>query len=156
MLQVNLWLTEKFGNPLLYRCFWIAAAVALTVSVVYAFAVRPGILKVFLVIVIFALAYLMGSRQEYFEEKTHILMYGILGYLTARDLTGYGRRINIVDIAISVGFVALISACDEIFQLVLPYRFGEIGDFATNLLSGMLGTALYLALNFRRFNEGRF
>lgn len=146
MLQVNLWLTSKVGNPFLFRSFWVAALIALAAALVHGFRSRPGIKGIFAVLVIFALAYFLGTRQRYFEEKTHILMYGLLGYLAARDLISAGVIARLRGATAAGGFVILVSACDEVFQGILPYRFGEWGDFITNILGGFLGICLYYAV----------
>lgn len=137
MLQVNMWLTARVGNPFLFRSFWVASFIVLIVAVVYAFRARLGAPRILAVLSIFALAYLLGTMQHYFEEKTHILMYGLLGFLAMRDLARAGK---------AASFVVLISALDEGFQWILPYRFGEWNDFITNVLGGVLGIGLYGAL----------
>lgn len=152
MLQVNMWLTSAVGDPFLARAFWVGASVALAFSAVYALTLRAGAVRLVAVLCIFALAYLVGRWQAYFAEKTHILTYGLLGYLAARDLAGAEARAGAGGIAGAAGAlkavacVALVSACDETFQLLLPYRFGDLKDFATNIASGALGIALLFAL----------
>ena len=149
MLQVNLWLTAKVGNPFLFRSFWVAALIVLTASIAYAFGMRLGALRILAVISVLALAYVLGLWQTYFEEKTHILMYGLLGFLAAMDLAGSAGTNKLKYITMAVSFVALVSAGDEIFQLILPYRFGDFKDFMTNVLGGALGIAMFLALKRR-------
>ena len=146
MLQVNLWLTGMVGNPFLFRSFWAASLIALIAAVMRAFRARLGAPRILAVVLVFALAYLLGTKQAYFEEKTHILMYGLLGFLAARDLIGAGIGAAVKALAAAAAFVILISTLDEGFQLILPYRFGEWNDFITNILGGLLGISLFLAL----------
>jgi len=153
MLQVNLWLTSKVGDPLLARAFWAAAIAAATISLAYAAIARPFIIRICAVILIFSLAYILGLWQTYFEERTHILMYGLLGFLAMRDLAGSGKALKFKSIALSMAFTAVISALDEAFQLILPYRFGEMKDFYTNVLGAALGVALFLAVRRRGYGS---
>ena len=150
MLQINVWLTAKVGNPFLFRSFWAVSVIVLALAAAYAFKARLGAPRIFAVFSVFILAYLLGSVQHYFEEKTHILMYGLLGYLAARDLISVGKALKPSalpkNMAMAAAFVVLISALDEGFQLILPYRFGEWNDFITNILGGILGISLFLVL----------
>lgn len=151
MLQVNLWLTATVGDPLLYRSFWVASAAVVAAFVCYAVLARIGFLRALLVAAVFVAAYLLGESQRYFAEKTHILTYGLLGYLAARDMAGAsGARMGWAGSAVALAYVAIVSALDEGFQRLLPYRFGELGDFMTNVLSGALGLGLFAAASKRR------
>lgn len=146
MLQVNMWLTARVGDQLLFGLFRTVSVVVLAVSLAHSVFPRPRALRISAVLLIFGLAYMLGLWQSYFEERTHILMYGLLGYLAARDLTGSYKTARPGLLVKAALFVAFISACDETFQLALPYRFGEIKDFVTNLSGGILGIALFIAL----------
>lgn len=97
---------------------------------------------------IFILGYLFSMWQEYFSEKTHVLTYGLLGYLAMRDLSGEGEELK--RIAAAVIFVSFISAMDETFQRILPYRYGELKDFITNIISGALGITLFKVVKKQR------
>jgi VanZ family protein len=146
MLQISEWLTAKVGDPFLAACFWTFSVFILLAVILYAVKARLGILRVCAALSVFALSYLLTTRQEYFAEKTHILSYGLLGYLAARDLIGAGIMRNPKNAVLAISFVALISASDEMFQLVLPYRFGEMKDVITNIVSSALGLCLFVAL----------
>jgi len=82
--------------------------------------------------------------QQFFSEKTHVLTYGLLGYLATNDLVDTRRKPQFKYIAETVIFVSLVSALDEIFQGILPYRFAELKDFITNIISGVFGIGLFL------------
>ena len=146
MLQVNLWLAAMVGYPFLKVCFWAVSLLLLITIIIYALRARLGMLRIGAIFAVFALAYLIGMLQYYFEEKTHILMYGLLGYLAAKDLLSRGRAAKPKDLVMALAFVALVSACDETFQWFLPYRVGEIKDFILNMAGGSLGIALFLVL----------
>lgn len=146
VLQVNRWLTAKAGAPFITGCFWGASIFMSVAAIVYAFKARLGMLKVFAALSVFVLCYLLSTWQMYFAEKTHILSYGLLGYLAARDLIDAESAPRPRSMALAASFVSLISVADELFQWVLPYRFCEMKDIITNILSGALGIGLFIAL----------
>jgi len=144
MLQVRNWLFGVFGAFLVVNCFrsfFILVAVSTTLS---AYRRRLGLFKVCAAFSIFVLAYLFAMWQPYFTEKTHVLTYGLLGYLAAGDLVSARRKRQLKNIILAAAFVSLTSALDEIFQRILPYRVGEVRDFITNIISGSFGIGLLL------------
>lgn len=102
------------------------------------------ILRLFAVIVILVLGFLFAWRQPFFVEKMHVLEYGLLGWLAARDLRRNPRSNIVLTIVFSMLFVTLIGSLDEGFQRLLPYRVGEIRDVITNVVSGSFGIILFL------------
>jgi VanZ family protein len=96
------------------------------------------------VIVILITSFLFGWQQPYFVEKMHVLEYGLLGWLAARDLRRNPRSNIVLTILFSILFVLLIGSLDEGFQRLLPYRVGEIRDVITNVVSGSFGVILFL------------
>jgi hypothetical protein len=106
------------------------------------FVNRLNFVRAIINILILATAFIYVWSMPYFIEITHILEYGLLGWLAARDLSK--QKITNRGIVLSILFVFLISALDETFQYFLPYRVGEIRDVITNLNSGIIGTALFL------------
>jgi len=149
MLQVNEWLSAAVGNELLIRSFWAFAISVLIALVAHILWARLGFFKLCAVILIFIVGYLIGMWPEYFEEKTHLLMYGLLGYMACKDLVGRDRTAAPINMAASAAFVALTSISDEVFQWILPYRVGDLRDVVLNVLGGILGIAMFLALKRR-------
>ncbi|MBN1912833.1 MAG: VanZ family protein [Candidatus Omnitrophica bacterium] len=147
MLAVRNWLFKVFGD------FWVnfsfkASFVFLTSGVMtYAFRIRLGIFRGCLALCIFVLAFLFSMWQPYFSEKTHVLNYGLLGYLSAKDLVTRKTNPALKSVSLSLLFISLISASDEIFQGFLPYRVAELRDFITNIISGFFGASLLFAMN---------
>lgn len=145
MLQVRNWLFKVFGDFAVVTCFKSLFILLTTLTIVYAFKIRLSIFRLCATASIFVLGYLFSMWQPYFSEKTHVLTYGLLGYLAANDLIDAKRSLQFKYIAGAIIFVSFISASDEIFQRFLPYRFGEIRDFITNIISGALGITLFSA-----------
>lgn len=147
MLQVNLWLTAKVGDSALEWAFRIAAATILIAVYTYCIRRRLGVLSIVCAAIIFSLFYLTGLSDRYFAERTHLMTYGLLGYLSAGDMIRPPCRSAATGLFLAIAFVALISGLDEGFQRLLPYRFGEIKDFVTNIMAGALGAALFIVLS---------
>ena len=150
ILQVNLWLSAKLGSQFLAGVFWVFSLLVTLAAVAFAVMFRLGIVRVSAVIGVFALAYLLTTVQAHFAEKTHVISYGLLGLLAARDLTGASGAARLKGAAPVMAFVVFVSLADEIFQWALPYRYFEINDIMTNVVSGALGMGLFLALGKRR------
>ena len=83
--------------------------------------------------------------QKIFAEKTHFIMYGILGYLAMKDSYNYFSNIT-KSILLSILFTLAISTGDEIFQGILPYRVGSISDICINFIGGSLGISTFINL----------
>lgn len=117
--------------------FCIAAVFAL----IHLFRYRFSLLRLSSSSVIMALAFMFAWQQPFFTEKIHLLEYGFLAWLAARDLHKSNPAVKTA--ALAMLYVLLIGALDEVFQKCLPYRVGEIRDVITNVISGAFGTALF-------------
>jgi VanZ family protein len=146
VLQLNTWLTGKLGKPFVMGFFWSISIFISIMAIAYALKARLGALKTSSAILVFVLGCLLSTRQQYFSEKAHILLYGLLGCLAARDMIGAESAPKTGSMVLALSFVALIGVADELFQWVLPYRFCETKDIITNILSGALGIGLFIAL----------
>lgn len=141
MLQVRTRLVAVFGQQVLTAGFKI---LFILVGIIFSLTkCRLNSWKFIITLVIFILAYLFAAGQPYFSEKTHVLTYGLLGYLTAGDLSQNTKN-NFRGIFLPLLFISFISGLDETFQYFLPYRVGEIRDFLTNIVSGSFGLAILL------------
>jgi VanZ family protein len=147
MLQVRNWLMSAFADPLVMASFKVFFALIFVLMLVFVSRKRLSLIRVCVVCIVFILGYLFAMWQPYFAEKTHVLTYGLLGYLAAKDLVDPQRILEYKNIALAVCFVALISALDEIFQGFLPYRVCDTRDFITNIISAALGISLLLGLH---------
>ena len=146
MLQVRNWLFKVFGDLVVVTSFRLCFILIFLFTLIYAFRIRLGLFKICAIVSIFVLGYLFAMWQPFFSEKTHVLTYGLLGYLATNDLADARSNPQFKYIAEAVIFVSLVSALDEIFQGILPYRFAELKDFITNIISGVMGITLLFAL----------
>ena len=99
--------------------------------------------KVFLIITLCVAGFIFAWRQPYMPEKAHVLEYGVLAWLTMRDLY-IGKTGRLKKILYSFIFVSAIGCLDEGFQKIIPWRYFETRDILTNIISGILGIALFL------------
>lgn len=82
---------------------------------------------------------LLAWAQPLLIERTHLFIYGVLGYLAHRlwghGLSGWPR-------ALAAGAsCALVGVLDEAGQHLHPQRFGDLPDMATNAASAALVVA---------------
>lgn len=144
MLQVRNFLFKVFGDFIVVTAFKLIFISIFILTIVYVFRKGLNLHKICAISAVFSLGYLFAMRQPFFSEKAHVLTYGLLGYLAANDLIDSKRSLRLKDLVLAALFVSLISALDEIFQGVLPYRFCEARDFITNIISGALGITLLI------------
>jgi hypothetical protein len=109
---------------------------------VFLYKSNAGLFKSLAGFLILLLTFYFAWLQSLYGEKMHVLEYGLLGFLAAKDL--FKSRFALKALLYSLLFVILISSFDEIFQKLLPYRFGEIKDAVVNIISGIFGIILFL------------
>jgi hypothetical protein len=103
---------------------------------------RFNILKFLIKLVIIALAFFFAWRQPFFTEKFHVMEYGLLGWLSSRDLNK--NKVSLKNIILALLFGSLVGVLDEGFQKLLPYRVCEVRDMLTNVVSVAFGVVLCL------------
>ncbi len=74
------------------------------------------------------------------EERTHLVLYAMLGISAAADFKQKGAGRAFIMAAI---FTAIIGVAEELFQKLLPYRVCELRDMALNIVFGIWGAGLY-------------
>jgi VanZ family protein len=86
---------------------------------------------------------LLAILLELPEERVHIIKYGLLGFLTAKDF--YSSRYN--SLRYPIIFCLAVGITDELFQSLLPYRVGDVRDVFFDSLSATLGALFYGSVN---------
>jgi len=79
------------------------------------------------------------------RKSAHIFLYFVLGILTANLLVAYKIRANLVYVY-SLAFVFVYAITDEIHQLFVAGRSGEVRDVLIDTVAGAVGIALYLGI----------
>ncbi len=70
-------------------------------------------------------------------ERFHLFEYGVLSYFIYQALAIDLHEENLYGWGMII--VILVSSLDELFQVSLPHRFGDLKDIFINSLSGLLG-----------------
>jgi len=100
-----------------------------------------GILKILFRLAIIAYALIFALRQPYLVEKLHVIEYGLLGWLAARDLNK--NKLMLKNILLAFLFTVLITLLDEGLQKFLPWRVCDLRDVITNCISSALGIIFF-------------
>lgn len=128
------------------KAFKISVAVILTVTAtLFLIAevkrlVKPARVLSMLGLLTIALLFTWQIRLP--QERIHILMYAVIGWLASRDAVGQGRNWKMILLAWF--FAAAAGALEELFQWLLPYRVLDAKDIVYNLQGATLGVILYL------------
>ncbi len=109
---------------------------------IFAIINSAGLVKTLVLIGILVVGLSLAWQMRLPEEKIHVLEYGILGWLTMKDLVLVNKRIK--SLVLAGVFCVAVGALDELFQAVLPYRVFEVRDIVANILGGIWGVTLYL------------
>lgn len=80
------------------------------------------------------------SSLTVIEERYHLIVFGLLGFLVSRDNSS-GPRGKTFGLAICS--TALIAILDETLQHFLPSRVGDPRDIAFGVIGGLWGAALF-------------
>jgi VanZ family protein len=93
-------------------------------------------------LIVFVLGLSLSWHLKIVAERIHILEYGFLGYMVARDLLKNYIRFKTLGVVILI--VAVFAFFDEGFQYILPNRCWDLRDIAFNLSGGIWGLSLFL------------
>lgn len=121
----------------IFLCLWIFFAALLKNT-------KEGIniKRITLACAVYASGFIFAWKQPYMSEKAHVLEYGVLAWLSIRDISKSNRPL-IKCVLYAFIFSLIIGSLDEGFQKLLPWRVFEARDIATNLISSALGIALF-------------
>ncbi|WP_457643025.1 VanZ family protein [Persephonella sp.] len=86
-------------------------------------------------IVIVAVIFISLDRPE---ERAHFIQYEILGIMAFKLFGVYSFK----GLIMSVFFVFIVGAVDELIQWFLPNRVGDVKDVLLNLIGGTLGICI--------------
>ncbi len=138
MLQVRNFLVDIFTDEGVKLTFFALFFLLTIIYILYIKVKNLSTGRILLSAVCFGLVYLFIARQVIFAEKFHVLEYGILGYLASKDRFKNGGD-SLKGTIYALCFVFTVGLADEAFQWVLPYRYFDLRDIATNTISGFLG-----------------
>lgn len=143
MQQVWRYLEKLMGKDLVkILCLLFSLAIA-GLWIGYLIGKRRGFLRPFAACLILFVGFIFALSQPVIVEKMHVLEYGFLGWLALRDFNK--AKPSFKSFLCTLLFVVIISALDEFFQKLLPYRYGQISDMNLNIISGLFGIVLFAA-----------
>jgi hypothetical protein len=99
--------------------------------------------KVIFSLAVVTVAILFAWNLPFFVERIHVMQYGLMGWLVARDLGKNDKSLARLFFR-AILIVLLIASLDEILQKFLPYRVGDIRDVITDAVGGIFGIVLFL------------
>lgn len=118
-------------------CFILIFAI-----VAWRLVLKPiNIKRKLLFLAIFALGLSLSWQLKILVERVHVLEYGLLGVLAAKDLLK--KSISIKPISLIIIAVTILAFLDEGLQYILPYRCWDLRDIAFNLSGGIWGILLF-------------
>jgi len=127
------------GIKMMLGCLFLVGGVA---AFFYLYKSRPSVMRIFLFLCILGAGFFYALRMEIIEEQLHLIKYGLLGWFTIKDIV---KPVKIpFRVLIAVLFCLSIGGIDEIFQIFLPWRVGDIRDVLLAGIGGMWGTTLFL------------
>ena len=89
----------------------------------------------------------MSFSLDVWAERVHFIQYGLLGLLVSR-----AYKISSLKMLLASGLFIMSALVDEIIQLFLPNRYGDMRDVVMNSLGGVsglwLGQFLYWENNY--------
>lgn len=144
MRQVVDFIRDNYGNYVFSISVWSVFVLILLGVIYYLFRQRPKILKVIGTLLLITLSIFFLWQIKNPAERIHILEYGILGWFAVYDLKKREEE-SYKKFLLPLILIIMISALDESFQWILPYRVGDFKDLGFNILGGITAQLLYFA-----------
>ena len=85
---------------------------------------------------------IVASLQFLARKSAHLSIYMILGVLSFLTFISYEKLLFALRLTLSGGICLLYAASDEIHQLFIPGRSGEVRDVMIDFSGAVLGIAL--------------
>lgn len=133
------------GKKALMMLIYLILLLAICTVFAYAVKTNPNITQFLFLLLSLLFASFLIIFLPFLGEKTHIISYGLLGYLSIKDTTS--KKNNILKaLFLAFTFTMVVNILDELFQGWLPYRVGEIRDVITNIFCSFAGFLFYFGL----------
>ncbi|MHC4271740.1 MAG: VanZ family protein [Planctomycetota bacterium] len=87
------------------------------------------------------------------QNLLHIPLFGLLAYLWLNSLMAAGYPI-LNAIILSLTITILFGCVDEIYQTLIPGRYGSLTDLAFNFIGIILGTIVFYLLRSNKLGKG--
>lgn len=144
-LQILNFLNGSLGENNVRMFFYLICILILILIIFYIFKSKPDLKQILILIFTICFAASQIFFQTIFAEKTHVITYGLLGYLATGDAAKKSKVFKSAMIT-SFCFIMLVNILDEAFQGLLSYRVGSLNDIFLNALGGLTGILFYFGL----------
>lgn len=151
MLQLLEFFYKIFGTYNIQLTLYLLSILAGFILIIYAVKIGYTIAQVSSILLIICIGSLLMYLLPIFGEKTHVILYGALGYLAIKDTQNKIPGL-VKPLFYATLFTSAINLLDELFQGILPYRVGEVRDILINFICTVLGFLLYFALKKKNFS----
>jgi len=100
--------------------------------------------------------FLFSLQLPLFEERIHLLQYGLVGFLWTNAFFYYQKPNSLLLPIIGGCFAGLATAClDEAIQAILPYRVGDLRDVGFDFIGCVAGVATRFLYRGKMIQETR-
>ncbi len=96
----------------------------------------------FICIILIGIIY--ANTFDVIEERYHLIIFGILGYIYAKDIF---KNDTYKTLVLTSLFTLLVATTDEIFQYHLPYRVGDPRDVLFGVVGGIWGCLIFISIH---------
>jgi len=143
MRDVFNYFVSMIGRNYLAAVVWVIFVVS-TAALFLAFRTLDR-QRIWWFLALMCMGLLYAASFQIFEERVHLLKYGLLAWLVCKDLS---RAILRPTLLVPIGVVAAVitAMADELLQSITPGRVGDPRDVLFDAIGGLWGSLLFLLL----------
>lgn len=145
-LQIYKFFERLVGKETLKLYVYVMFILVVIFVLIHSIKIKPSFFQIVFILLSFILSLNLVIFLPYTGEKTHVISYGLLGYLSMKD-TACKNMNFFKSLFLAFMFALFINILDESFQRILPNRFGEIRDVINNIWCTFVGIILYYGFN---------
>lgn len=160
-IYATLGLTGRLASTLreagLMSAFFALGMVLIGVAiVVQGLRSRPGSAEIAVALGVATVYFMVFVRMGSYEERTHLIEYGIVALLVHAALNERAMRSPHVPVpaVLAVTIAVLLGVLDELIQALLPTRVFDPRDILFNILAAILAVGAIKALRWARQRAG--
>lgn len=141
MRQVLNFLRFSIGTAGISIMIWILFLLCGVVVFRYLKKIQPERWRILLFLLVLLLAVSYALEMEIMEERIHLIKYGLLGWFIAGDVI-IPKKLLFKFLTV-IFFCMAVGGVDEVFQIFIPWRVGDIRDVLFAGIGGSIGTLLF-------------
>lgn len=141
MRQVLNFLRFSVGQIGINIIIWLIFLVGAIAVFRYLKKIQTERWKILLFLLVLLLAILYAAEMQIIEERIHLVKYALLGWFVAGDIIVSQKILKFIPVIL---FCIAIAGVDEIFQIFIPWRVGDIRDVLFGGIGGGIGLILFL------------